>query len=526
MRGIEDKECIAKETLEGPITLSEARQEEDDMLERLTLQDHAIEFTNYFARNHQLVSDLVARQMNVSSPSDVSLAEWIWGSFNASVPVYIRGERRCFIRFPLPFKIGERHFPGNCDEKVKCEAATYTWISENCPDVPIPRLFGYGLGSGRAVRCPYRWKFPADFIVQYTTLDHMPFLVRLFHNARRCLLRLAGCPVPPRYIAHGKTGLAHPYLLIGNVDAEGSTMLSQSWDEHWRDPQRRQNLFRDLSRIMLSVGRIPQPRIGSFTFDENGSLSLTNRPLMMQLNQLENEAIDTGIGRSNVYTNTIPFALDLIQFHDEYVRQQPNAIIDKDDGEVQMATFACMRTVLPHFFANSLRNGPFSLTLTDIHQSNLFVDADWHIRAIIDLEYAIALPLEMQLAPHWLSNQTLDGLMKDTTDFAQTHDEFIGVYRDEERDGSSLASPRADLMDRAWRTGAYFYYHALEIKTGSINTFSKCVRPLYVKEVGSAFYDYFSAFWATNSQGTLARKLQDRASYDARLQAQFSADAS
>lgn len=53
------------------------------------------------------------------------------------------------IRLPLPYRIGENRCPGNADEKVRCEVETYTWVKENCPTVPIPHLYGFGLSMGK-----------------------------------------------------------------------------------------------------------------------------------------------------------------------------------------------------------------------------------------------------------------------------------------------------------------------------------------------------------------------------------------
>jgi hypothetical protein len=55
----------------------------------------------------------------------------------------------------LPYRIGEDCCPGNGDEKVRCEAGTYAWLQENCPTVPIPRLYGFGLSTGQTVRRPF-----------------------------------------------------------------------------------------------------------------------------------------------------------------------------------------------------------------------------------------------------------------------------------------------------------------------------------------------------------------------------------
>ena len=51
------------------------------------------------------------------------------------------------MRFPLPYKIGEANRPGNSDEKLRCEAVAYVWISENCSDVSLPQLRGFAVSN-------------------------------------------------------------------------------------------------------------------------------------------------------------------------------------------------------------------------------------------------------------------------------------------------------------------------------------------------------------------------------------------
>jgi hypothetical protein len=75
------------------------------------------------------------------------------------------------------------------------------------------------------------------------------------------------------------------------IEGTGVKMLSETWDEFRHCEAQRTNLFRDLSRIMLSLSQLPLPRIGSWTLDSNGILQLSNRPLTLRLQQLENEGI-------------------------------------------------------------------------------------------------------------------------------------------------------------------------------------------------------------------------------------------
>lgn len=38
-----------------------------------------------------------------------------------------------------------------CEEKLRSEAATYIWMREHCPDVPVPMLRGFGVPGGLSV---------------------------------------------------------------------------------------------------------------------------------------------------------------------------------------------------------------------------------------------------------------------------------------------------------------------------------------------------------------------------------------
>ena len=41
--------------------------------------------------------------------------------------------------------------PGNVDEELRFEVATYIWIHEIYPTVPIPTLYGFGFPDGQTV---------------------------------------------------------------------------------------------------------------------------------------------------------------------------------------------------------------------------------------------------------------------------------------------------------------------------------------------------------------------------------------
>lgn len=46
--------------------------------------------------------------------------------------------------------------------------------------------------------------------------------------------------------------------------------------------------------------------------------------------------------------------------------------------------------------------------LTDLHQSNIFVDDNWRITYLVDLEWAYSRPVEIAEPLYWLTNKGVD----------------------------------------------------------------------------------------------------------------------
>jgi hypothetical protein len=57
--------------------------------------------------------------------------------------------------------------------------------------------------------------------------------------------------------------------------ARNGQILSNTWADHLlSDKIRRQTLFGDIAKIMLSLNRVKLPRIGSLTLEDNGLIAL------------------------------------------------------------------------------------------------------------------------------------------------------------------------------------------------------------------------------------------------------------
>ncbi|CZT49827.1 uncharacterized protein RSE6_10720 [Rhynchosporium secalis] len=108
---------------------------------------------------------------------------------------------------------------------------------------------------------------------------------------------------------------------------------------------------------------------------------------------------------------TVSFYSDLLAHHDSRIRSQLNPIIDEIDGIDQVANIYTMRRIPAHLPSRELRHGPLFFHLTDLRRGNIFVDENWNIKYIMDLEWARSLPVEMLAPPIWITNRGLDDLI-------------------------------------------------------------------------------------------------------------------
>ncbi|EEH09928.1 conserved hypothetical protein [Histoplasma capsulatum G186AR] len=427
------------------ITLSNAEDEEEDMRAELQYaQKRGILYTELDSQKKE-IQRLVASHCGLACPDLVQVPKmveqvnnklvWLHGSFNVCIPVHINNSGQSLpakmaFRVPLPYKIGEEEFPGNAEEKIRSEAATYIWINENCPDLPIPKLRGFGVPGGLST----------------------------------------------------------------------------------------QNLYRSMARVMISLTKVPQPRIGSWTIDNDGRISLSNRPMLCHLHQLENWAIPSGIARNMTYTSSDSFYLDLLASHDNRLQYQRNAAYSEEDARAQAKDLVLMRASLHKFTDRYLHNGPFIMQLTDMHASNIFIDKDWNIKHIIDLEWACSLPLGDLLPPFWLTGMGVDQIKGPEYErFRASYEKFTEIFEQEETGiplphNGNLYS-RAMAMRSALEDGRYWYLNALQTPKGLFNLFRTHLEPFYDKVPKESLCAAVSPFWTPGMTSFVNLKLKEFTQY-------------
>ncbi|KAM3440599.1 hypothetical protein MY4824_002047 [Beauveria thailandica] len=447
--------------LSGPITLSTATGRTDNIIHALQYPLRKAAFYSYIQEHRALLAQVIAHHLG-TKPTDIDISPQEWwrhGSFNLCVPLKINIDSArsntpeyAFIRFPLPYRVGEASNPGNSDEKLNCEAAAYAWLEENCPSVPIPKLYGFGSSTNE----------------RFTNTSLLPRWSRWFHEARRFILATFGLQQPSRYVRHDSSRFAAldiGYLLIETITS-GDT-LSSSWDTK-RDTEHLHNLQGDLARIMVSLARIRLPQ-------------------------------------------------------SRFI-EQPNAIDSPEDAWYQMASLAAAKLIFPQLFRDDLCNGPFVFSLTDLHRSNIFVDENWNITCIIDLEFACSWPIEFLQTPYWLGGKFVDEVT--SADLTPLHAEFMEHIRREEK-LQCRDTYISSIMQQSWANGTFWVPLALKDPAHFAAIFYKCILKDYFgfpdEELDNgAYFRFCSRLFRRDSSSIIDRKLDDHGKYIEALTEAFS----
>lgn len=175
------------------------------------------------------------------------------------------------------------------------------------------------------------------------------------------------------------------------------------------------------------------------------------------------------------YTSTDSYYLDILSCHDSRIRHQPNSIHNEEDRRAQVANLSIMRALLPPFTDRELRQGLPFYRLTDLYQSNIFVDDQWHIKYLVDLKWACSLPAMTLRPPYWLSGHAADNIISENlVEFSKARDRFMEIFEEEEKRYPALfnvCAYRTNIMRKGWEVGNFWFFQALDSPRGLFNIF-------------------------------------------------------
>ncbi|CAK7269670.1 hypothetical protein SEPCBS119000_003689 [Sporothrix epigloea] len=268
---------------------------------------------------------------------------------------------------------------------------------------------------------------------------------------------------------------------------------------------------------MVSVARIPQPRIGSFRFNDNGTITLTGRPNLCAALIFEREGALRTTELLETYGTSDTFCSDLLRLHENYFAHNPSAADDEGDCRSEMAVKAIMRTVAHHFISKEQRSGPFRAQFTDINPSNIIVDDDWNITCLLDLGEVSILPVEMLTLPFWLSGCSIADLCGEgLTRFEPIRDLFMQKWISEEK-ATSSGHELSESMSRMWQSQGVWFWESLSSVNAAFYMVIDHLCPKFMLPFTTTTEELFCRTFADNSDTIVRQKVEDYTQYAAAL---------
>lgn len=191
---------------------------------------------------------------------------------------------------------------------------------------------------------------------------------------------------------------------------------------------------------------------------------------------------------------------------------------------IQQATvLTATRVSSPLFFRRDLRRGPFIFCLTDLHQSNIFVDENWNITSLVDLEWGCSLPIEMIHPPYWLMGEFVDTIKED--EYKRLWTEFIQILAQEELD-TKREPQLSTIMTRGWEMGTLWYSLALQNPFAIFRLFIDRIQTRLIRNDIYELYEQeygliMASHWAFDITKIMNKKVEDRREYDNKLRHTF-----
>ncbi|KAG6003912.1 hypothetical protein E4U21_001590 [Claviceps maximensis] len=499
--------------------------------EPLTFQQALSEDFNVVQRHHQVaqvqqqygllwsqketIAAIVKAQLGLQKEAKCAATppqEWIRGKFNICIPVDVESRRfsgKVMMRCPMPSSLADSYHSGRVTERLRSEVGAHAWLQQNCPDIRIPQLYGFSILDHHFTtesQLPWQSRLPRALLRWFRSFFRLP-----------SLSQYAPMSIPAQ--------LSSQYMLMEFIGPDTGRLLSDSWNEHGDDLLRRRRLFRGIAHIVLSLSRIPQPRIGSFKFHDDCSITLTSRPSLAVATLIENSGAKPSIHSEDTYTCTEPFVADMITLQDNYLTSNESAADDEADCRGHMAIRTLLRALSHNYVKRELRNGPFLLQLTDLHPSNIMVNDQWDITCLLDVAWLCALPAEALSAPHWLTGCQIDELVdtkecNNLTEYNAARREFMQVLREEESN-ERLAWPLSDIMEDMWQSSGVWFWHCLNSVNAAYYLVAEHLCPQFSSTLSIKVEETFSQFWKEDVHEHIDRKLIDFQNYERDLRRLF-----
>ncbi|PVH71816.1 hypothetical protein DL98DRAFT_520862 [Cadophora sp. DSE1049] len=257
---------------------------------------------------------------------------------------------------------------------------------------------------------------------------------------------------PKKYIL-GETNIRNPKLIAKTLD--------KLWKENPKEPRSglrsdidekvQEIVYRQVANILLELAEHKFDRIGSLSFDDGGSHSVTARPLTLKMNEVARVG---GVVNDDYlkapFESTSDYFNHVGQQNLDHLLKQRNSVDDADDARRKYINRRLFQAITSRYISKE-HNYVFTLFCDEFRPSNFILDDDLKLWWI-DLEWTYAAPYQMLYSPpRWLLLRNpcrwseIPGLMDL---FKVKFETFHGILVEEESKRLLLAKIDAEPCER------------------------------------------------------------------------------
>lgn len=234
---------------------------------------------------------------------------------------------------------------------------------------------------------------------------------------------------------------------------------------------------------------------------------------------LENDGAPRTMQPDDTFPSAETFVSEMLTFNDNRFLSQPNAAFTENDCREQMAVKTLLRDISHRYINREYSHGLFLLQLTDLHANNIFIDDEWNVTCLIDLEWICSLPAPMLRVPYWLTGLSIDELEDEKyVEFDSVRKEFLSELEQVEmQNEADHGVPISQLMEDTWQSKSLWFWYCISSVNAMYFLLEQhlCSLPLDAEKL-------LSEFWCQDSREVVRRKLADKKAYDCQLERLFS----
>lgn len=155
---------------------------------------------------------------------------------------------------------------------------------------------------------------------------------------------------------------------------------------------------------------------------------------------------------------------------------------------------------------------PFSILQIS---NNIFVDNNWNIVQVIDLEWTCPSLAEIIHPPYWLTNQAIDII--DSNENESLHTEFMSIFVEGQKYFESVNL--YSTMEKGIKKNTFWYLLALSsVSALSTNFYDHIPSKFATGHEIPEFWSITMPYCFLNTASLIEQKVKDKERYDASLQ--------